>query len=61
MTFRCDMIVNRKEQVQYLTVSKNYSDDCTCSLPEQNIALTDLYYGPMILFKKMTNIYHVIS
>ena len=32
------MIVDRKDHVQYLTVSKSYSDECTCSLTEQNIA-----------------------
>ena len=56
MTLRCNMIVNRKGHIQYLPVSKSYSDYCACSLPEQNISLNDLYYGPMILFKKMTNI-----
>ena len=38
------------DHVQYLTVSKNYSDDYICSLSEQNIALNDLYQGPMILY-----------
>ena len=50
------MIVDRKDRmhVQYLTLSKSYSDDCTCSLTEQNIALilNDLYDGLKILFKK---------
>ena len=50
------MIVNRIGNVQYLTFSKSQSDECTCSLPKQNIALNDLYYGPMILFEKMTPI-----
>ena len=44
------MIVDRKDHVQYLTVSKRFSDDCKCSLTEQNIALNNLYYGPMILY-----------
>ena len=44
MTFRCDVIVDRKDHVQNLTVSKSYSDDCTCSLTEHNTALNDLYY-----------------
>ena len=30
------MIVDRRDHVQYLTVSKSYSDNCTCSLTEQN-------------------------
>ena len=34
------MIVDRRDQVQYLTVSKSYSDNCTCSLTEQNTTLT---------------------
>ena len=55
MTLSCNMIVDRKGHVQYLTVSQSYSDDCTCSLTEQNIALNDLYYGLKILFKKMKN------
>ena len=50
MILSCNMIVDRKDNVQYLIVSKNYSDDCICSLSEQNIALNDLYYGPMILY-----------
>ena len=28
--------VDRRDHVQYLTVSKSYSDNCTCSLTEQN-------------------------
>ena len=39
------MIVDRIDHVQYLTVSKSYSDNCTCSLTEQNITLNNLYYG----------------
>ena len=46
------MFVGKKDHVQYLTVSKSYSDDCICTLPEQNIALNDLYYGPKIPFKR---------
>ena len=38
-------IVDRRDQVQYLTVSKSYSDNCTCSLAEQNTTFTNLYYG----------------
>ena len=33
------MIVDRRDHVQYLTVSKSYSDNCTCSLTEQNTTL----------------------
>ena len=49
---RCNMIVDRKDHVQYLTVSKSSSDDCTCSFfkTEQNIAINNLYYGAMILY-----------
>ena len=39
-----------------ICVSKSYSDDCTCSLTEQNLALNDLYYGQNLLFKKMKDI-----
>ena len=35
----CNTIVNRRDRVQYLTVSKSYSDNCTCSLTEQNTTL----------------------
>ena len=38
-------IVDRRDHVQYLTVSKCYSDDCTCSLNEQNTTLKILYHG----------------
>ena len=40
-----NMVVDRRDHVQYLTVSKSYSDNCTCSLTEQNTTLTNLYYG----------------
>ena len=39
------MVVDRTDHVQYLTVSKSYSDNCTYSLTEQNITLTNLYDG----------------
>ena len=35
MTMRCDLIVDRKDHVQYLTVSKRFLDECTRSMPEQ--------------------------
>ena len=35
----CNTIVDRRDHVQYLTVSKSYSDNCTCSLTEQNTTL----------------------
>ena len=44
------MIVDRKDHVQYLTVSKTYSDDCTCSLTEKNVAINKIYHGAMILY-----------
>ena len=37
MISSCNTIVDRRDHVQYLTVSKSYSDNCTCSLTEQNI------------------------
>ena len=46
----CNTIFDRKDHVQYLTVSKSYSDDCTCSLTEQNITIDYLYNGAMILY-----------
>ena len=33
------MVVDRRDHMQYLTVSKSYSDNCKCSLTEQNITL----------------------
>ena len=39
MIISCNTIVDRRDHVQYLTVSKSYSDNCTCSLTEQNTAL----------------------
>ena len=35
MVISCKTIVDRRDRVQYLTVSKSYSDNCTCSLTEQ--------------------------
>ena len=34
MMISCNTIVDRRDHVQYLTVSKSYSDNCTCSLTE---------------------------
>ena len=39
MIISCNTIVNRRDHVQYLTVSKSYSNNCTCSLTEQNTTL----------------------
>ena len=39
MIISCNTIVDRRDHVQYLTVSKSYSDNCTCSLTEQNTKL----------------------
>ena len=38
-------MVDRRDHVQYLTVSKSYSDNCAYSLTEQNTPLQKLYYG----------------
>ena len=43
--YSCNTIVDRRDHVQYLTVSKSYSDNCICSLTEQNTTLQNLYYG----------------
>ena len=45
MIISCNTIVDRRDHVQYLTVSKSYSYNCTCSLTEQNTTLKNLYYG----------------
>ena len=42
MIISYDMVVDRRDHVQYLTVSKSYSGNCTCSLTEQNITLNNL-------------------
>ena len=39
MIISCNTIVDRRDHVQYLTVSKSYSYNCTCSLAEQNTTL----------------------
>ena len=44
MKISYNIFVDRRDHVQYLTVSKSYSDNCTCSLTEQRITLTSLYY-----------------
>ena len=36
MIISCNTIVVRRDHVQYLAVSKSYSDNCTCSLTEQS-------------------------
>ena len=45
MIISCNTIVDRRDHVKYLTVSKSYSDNCTCSLIEQNTILFNLYNG----------------
>ena len=45
MILSCNTIVIRSDHVQYLTVSKSYSDNCPCSLTEQNTTLKNLYDG----------------
>ena len=45
MISSCNTIVNRRDHIKYLTVSKSYSDNCTCSPIEQNTTLKSLYYG----------------
>ena len=39
MIISCNTIVDRRDHVQYLTVSKSYLDNWTCSLTEQNTTL----------------------
>ena len=34
MIISCNTIVDRRDLVQYLTVSKSYTDNCTCALTE---------------------------
>ena len=51
MIISCNTIVDRRDHVQYLTVSKSYSDNCTCSLTEQNTTLKNLSYGLKYDFK----------
>ena len=42
MIISCNMIVDRRDHVQYLTASKSYSDNCTCFLTEKNTTLKNL-------------------
>ena len=49
LTLSCNTIVDRKDHIQYLTVSKSYSDNYTCSLTEQNIAI-NAHNDAMILY-----------
>ena len=47
MITSCNTIINRRDHAvhaQYLTVSKSYSDICTCSPTEQDTTLKNLYY-----------------
>ena len=48
------MIVDRGDHVQYLTVIKSYSDNCICSLTEENTTLKNLYYC-LIQIKQMVH------
>ena len=52
MIISCNTIVDKRDHVHYLTVSKNYSDNCTCSLTEQNTTLKNLYYGLIQMYNK---------
>ena len=52
MIISCNKIVDKRDHVQYLTVSKSYSDNCTCSLTEQNTTLKNLCYGPLTRRRK---------
>ena len=45
MIISCNMVVDRRDHVQYLTVSKSYLDNCTCSLTEKNTTKKNLYNG----------------
>ena len=49
MTVSYSTIVDKKDHVQYLTVSKSYSDDCT-ALTEHIIVINEIYHGTMILY-----------
>ena len=44
MTLSCKTTIDRKDHKQYLTVSRSYSDDCTCSLTEQNSIKQSILY-----------------
>ena len=45
MLISCNTIVDSRDHVQYLTVSKSYSDNCTCSLTEQNTTLKSVLWS----------------
>ena len=50
MTSSCNTIVDMKDHKHYLSLSKSYSDDCTCSLTEQNIGINDHNDDATILY-----------
>ena len=41
MTSSCCTIHDRKDHVQYLQFQRAIPDHCTCSLTEQNVAISD--------------------
>ena len=45
MIISCNKIVYRRDHVHNLTVSKSYSDNCTCSLTEQNTTLKTVLWS----------------
>ena len=45
MIISYNTVVDRRDHVQYLTVSKSYLEKCTFSITEQNITPTNLYNG----------------
>ena len=52
MTLSYSMIVDRKDHVQYLAVSKSYSRQLSCSLTERNIAIND-HNDAMLLYRSI--------
>ena len=60
MIISCNTIVDRRDHVQYLKVSMSYSDNCTCSVTEQNTTLKNLY-SLLSNFKGLGKICRVIS
>ena len=49
MIISYNTIVGRRDHVQYLPVSKSYSDNCTSSPTEQDTTLKNLYYDLILM------------
>ena len=56
MIISCNMIVDRRDHVQYLTISKSYSDSSTCSLTEQTSSVSTRFAKTSMIFSAIYKI-----